>query len=220
MCCAAAACRSPPACAFPSLRTCSHSSLPNTPLAPPHVTHLPPGSPAPGSRPPLADLRKRGGKGERHILYPVTRRRRQAGDARGACPIPAPPSRQLTPSQLASAPLPATGSRRRARQTRRAPFPQAAAGGGRRHTRPVSAGGSTRQQSAAGCEPGTPRAPTQFLQAEAHEVDLQVALGRAQAPHDDAPAGGDLLVPRVHQVGQRLEGVGGVEACGGGGRCI
>ena len=53
--------------------------------------------------------------------------------------------------------------------------------------------------------------PTQLLKAEAHDLHLQLALAAAQAPHDDALAGGDLLVPRVHQVGQGLEGVGGAQ---------
>lgn len=55
---------------------------------------------------------------------------------------------------------------------------------------------------------------TQLGEAELHEGHLQVALRAAQAAHHDAAARCDLLVAGVHQVGQRLDVVGGGEACG------
>ena len=55
---------------------------------------------------------------------------------------------------------------------------------------------------------------TQFLQAELHERHLKVALRAAEAPHNNSAARGDLLVARVHQVGQRLKRVAGSQTCG------
>jgi hypothetical protein len=52
----------------------------------------------------------------------------------------------------------------------------------------------------------------QFGEGEAHQVDLERSLRRTEPAHDHAPARGDLLVPRVHQVAQRLERVRGREA--------
>ena len=47
----------------------------------------------------------------------------------------------------------------------------------------------------------------QLVEAEPHQVHLQLPLRGAQPSHDDSPARGDLLVPRVDEVGERLEGV-------------
>jgi len=53
---------------------------------------------------------------------------------------------------------------------------------------------------------------TQLPEAVLHELHLLLSLLAAQAAHHDALAGGDLLVARVHQIGQRLKGVAGSQA--------
>jgi hypothetical protein len=60
---------------------------------------------------------------------------------------------------------------------------------------------------------------TQLPEAVLHEFHLLLPLLAAQPAHHDALAGGDLLVTRVHQVGQGLKRVAGSQASvpGGGG---
>lgn len=50
---------------------------------------------------------------------------------------------------------------------------------------------------------------TQLPEAVLHEFHLLLSLLAAQAAHHYALAGGDLLVARVHQVGQRLKRIAG-----------
>ena len=54
---------------------------------------------------------------------------------------------------------------------------------------------------------------TKLLEAESHELHLQLPLAGSQAAHDNAIGCGDLLIPGVHQIGERLEGVGSAESC-------
>jgi hypothetical protein len=48
---------------------------------------------------------------------------------------------------------------------------------------------------------------TELVEAEAHQLHLALALLAAQPRHHDAFARCNLLVARVHEVGQRLERV-------------
>jgi hypothetical protein len=58
----------------------------------------------------------------------------------------------------------------------------------------------------------TPHLLTQLPEAVLHELHLLLPLLAAQAAHHNALAGGDLLVTRVHQVGQGLKRVAGSQA--------